>query len=198
MRSSTPGLRRKDAALRLSIPSNGFAISARAAWAPLNEACNSRGPDTNKKLEVAALVDLANRVFSDRNALAGNIEGSDDAKAIEDIIRVGTSAGGARAKAILAWNEKTGEFRSGQITAGEGFTYWLMKFDGVSDNRDREFADPQGFGLIEYAYHLMATDAGVEMAPCRLHREGGRAHFMTKRFDRTDAGEKLHMHRSRP
>ncbi|MEQ1928970.1 MAG: type II toxin-antitoxin system HipA family toxin [Parvularculaceae bacterium] len=168
-------------------------IGARGMGALEFEPAILGSPTRNKKLEVAALVDLANRVLIDRKALTGTLEGTHDEKAIEDIIRVGTSAGGARAKAILAWNEKTGEFRSGQITAGEGFTYWLMKFDGVSDNRDREFADPQAFGLIEYAYHLMATDAGVEMAPCRLHREGGRAHFMTKRFDRTDAGEKLHM-----
>ncbi len=146
-----------------------------------------------KKLEVAALVELADKVLNDRKALTGTLDGQHDAKAIEDIIRVGTSAGGARAKAILAWNEKTGEFRSGQVKADDGFTYWLMKFDGVSGNRDRELADPQGFGLIEYAYHLMAVDAGIEMTPCRLHREGGRAHFMTKRFDRTDDGEKLHM-----
>ena len=94
---------------------------------------------------------------------------------------------------ILAWNEETGEFRSGQVGAGKGFTYWLMKFDGVQGNRDREVADPMGYGLIEYAYHLMAVDAGITMSECRLHREGGRAHFMTKRFDRTDGGAKLHM-----
>jgi serine/threonine-protein kinase HipA len=168
-------------------------IGARGMGALEFEPAILGSPARGRKLEVAALVDLANKVLNDRKALAGTLGGTQDAKAIEDIIRVGTSAGGARAKAILAWNEATGEFRSGQVKADEGFTYWLMKFDGVSGNRDRELADPQGFGLIEYAYHLMALDAGVEMAPCRLHREGGRAHFMTKRFDRTDQGEKLHM-----
>jgi serine/threonine-protein kinase HipA len=168
-------------------------IGARGMGALEFEPAILGSPTRTKKLEVAALVDLANKVLNDRKALTGTLEGTLDAKALEDIIRVGTSAGGARAKAILAWNEMTGDFRSGQITASEAFTYWLMKFDGVSGNRDRERADPQGFGLIEYAYYLMAIDAGVEMAPCRLHREGGRAHFMTKRFDRTDAGEKLHM-----
>ncbi|MGE0184130.1 MAG: type II toxin-antitoxin system HipA family toxin, partial [Parvularculaceae bacterium] len=168
-------------------------IGARGMGALEFEPAILGSPTRSKKLEVAALVDLANRVLSDRHALAGNLEGSDDAKAIEDIIRVGTSAGGARAKAILAWNETTGEFRSGQIPADDGFTYWLMKFDGVAGNKDRELADPQGFGLIEYAYYLMAKDAGLNMMECRLHREGGRAHFMTKRFDRLDAGEKLHM-----
>ncbi len=168
-------------------------IGARGMGALEFEPAILGSPTRGRTLEVAALVDLANRVLNERKALAGTLGGTQDAKAIEDIIRVGTSAGGARAKAILAWNETTGEFRSGQVKAGEGFTYWLMKFDSVSGNRDRELADPQGFGLIEYAYHLMALDAGVDMAPCRLHREGGRAHFMTKRFDRTDAGEKLHM-----
>ena len=111
----------------------------------------------------------------------------------DNILRVGTSAGGARAKAILAWNPVTGAFRSGQVEAGSGFEYWLMKFDGVSNNKDRELADPKGFGKIEYAYFLMASAAGIEMAPCRLHHEGGRSHFMTKRFDRTPTGAKIHM-----
>lgn len=146
-----------------------------------------------RKLEIAALVALANQVLDERTRLSGKFSGTDDAGVLEDILRVGTSAGGARAKAILAWNEQTGEFRSGQLPAGDGFTHWLMKFDGVEGNRDREVADPLGYGLIEYAYSLMATAAGVEMSECRLHREGGRAHFMTRRFDRRDDGEKLHM-----
>jgi serine/threonine-protein kinase HipA len=149
-------------------------------------------PNTSRQLEIDALVRLANRVLDERVGLSGKLSGDDDAKVIEDIIRVGTSAGGARAKAILAWNETTGEFRSGQVPASEGFTHWLMKFDGVSGNRDREVADPLGYGLIEYAYYRMALAAGIEMMDCRLHREGGRAHFMTRRFDRTPKGEKLH------
>ncbi|HZZ31007.1 MAG TPA: type II toxin-antitoxin system HipA family toxin [Phenylobacterium sp.] len=148
---------------------------------------------TSKPLKIDALVDLANRVLAQREGLGGAFNGADDRDTINDILRVGTSAGGARAKAILAWNEATGEFRSGQIPASEGFTYWLMKFDGVTDNRDKEVADPLGFGLIEYAYHLMAVDAGIVMTQCRLHYEGGRSHFMTKRFDRTERGQKLHM-----
>jgi serine/threonine-protein kinase HipA len=152
------------------------------------------GPPTERNtIEIAALVQLATRVLDERISLAGKLSGADDAQVIEDIIRVGTSAGGARAKAILAWNEETGEFRSGQVPARNGFTHWLMKFDGVAGNKDREVADPQGYGLIEYAYHRMAVAAGIEMSECRLHREGGRAHFMTRRFDRTDDGEKLHM-----
>ena len=139
------------------------------------------------------LVALSNRILSDHENLAGHLTGEDDdARDIEVIQRVGTSAGGARAKAILAWNEKTGEFRAGQINAGKGFTHWLLKFDGVDGNKDKELADPKGFGRIEYAYHLMAVKAGIIMMPCRLHEEGGRAHFMTKRFDRTDSGDKMH------
>jgi serine/threonine-protein kinase HipA len=150
-------------------------------------------PAHQRSIEVSALVELANRVLDERIAMHGKFSGIDDARAIGDILRVSTSAGGARAKAILAWNEDTGEFRSGQVQAAAGFTQWLMKFDGVSGNMDKEVADPLGYGLVEYAYYLMAVDAGIEMTECRLHHEGGRAHFMTRRFDRTDAGEKLHM-----
>jgi serine/threonine-protein kinase HipA len=150
-------------------------------------------PRSSRRVDIDALVALANRVLDDRIALEGKLTGDDDAHAIEDILRVGTSAGGARAKAVLAWNEASGEFRSGQAPAGEGFTPWLMKFDGVHGNRDRELADPQGFGRIEYAYHRMARAAGITMEDCRLHEEGGRAHFMTRRFDRTATGGKLHM-----
>ncbi|TVQ28944.1 MAG: type II toxin-antitoxin system HipA family toxin [Wenzhouxiangella sp.] len=150
-------------------------------------------PSASRKIEIASLVDLANRVLDDRIALEGKFSGDDDQQVIEDILRVGTSAGGARAKAVLSWNPETGEFRSGQAPAPEGFGHWLMKFDGVHGNRDRELADPQGFGRIEYAYHLMARAAGIEMEECRLHEEGGRAHFMSRRFDRTAGGDKLHM-----
>jgi serine/threonine-protein kinase HipA len=152
-----------------------------------------RNPGRRKRLEIDALVALANRVLDERIGLAGKLTGEDDSGVIDDILRVGTSAGGARAKAILAFNESTGEFRSGQLPVDRGFSYWLMKFDGVAGNRDREVADPQGYGLIEFAYHLMAVAAGIEMSECRLHREGGRAHFMTRRFDRTADGGKLHM-----
>ncbi len=152
------------------------------------------GPPTQSAaIEVEALVILANEVLDERSKVGGAFSGADDRKAIEDIIRVGTSAGGARAKAILAWNPETNEFRSGQVEAGDGFEQWLMKFDGISNNRDKEIADPQGYGRIEYAYYLMARRAGIEMNPCRLHEEGGRAHFMTKRFDRTTRGGKRHM-----
>jgi serine/threonine-protein kinase HipA len=108
-------------------------------------------------------------------------------------MRVGASAGGARAKALIAWNPETNEVRSGQVKAPEGFGYWLMKFDGVSGNTDRDLADPKGFGAIEYAYSLMAKAAGIRMSDCRLFEEHGRRHFMTRRFDRLPSGKKLHM-----
>lgn len=149
--------------------------------------------DKGGKVDIAPLVDLANRVIAAREELSGVLDGQDDQKALEEILRVGTSAGGARAKAVLAWNEKTGEFHSGQLDAGPGYTYWLMKFDGVSGNADKEVADPLGFGRLEYACYLLAKEAGVDMARSRLHEEGGRAHFMTQRFDRTADGKKLHM-----
>lgn len=147
----------------------------------------------SRRLQIDALVDLANQVLSRHQGMAGVLAGKDDRDTLEEILRVGTSAGGARAKAVLAWNERTGEFRSGQAPADAGFTYWLMKFDGVSNNRDKELADPEGFGLIEYAFSRMAGDVGIDMSECRLHHEGGRSHFMTRRFDRTDSGRKIHM-----
>ena len=150
-------------------------------------------PTSRQNLQVGQLVKLANRVLNSRESLQGEFTGDDDAEAIQDILRVGTSAGGARAKAILAWNEETGEFRSGQVDLPEGFTQWLMKFDGISNNKDKELNDPQGYGRIEYAYYLMALEAGIEMNRCRLHNEGGRSHFMTQRFDRTGENAKLHM-----
>ena len=152
-----------------------------------------RGRSSRHMIEIAQLVDLANRVLGDRAGVAGRFGAGDDRAALQDILRVGTSAGGARAKAVLAWNPRTGEFRSGQVDAAAGFEHWLLKFDGVANNRDRELADPLGFGRIEYAYHRMARRAGIEMSACRLHDEGGRSHFMTRRFDRDQDGRKLHM-----
>ena len=146
-----------------------------------------------KEIDVAKLVALSNQILDQRVSLTGVLTGEDDREAMEDILRVGTSAGGARAKAILAWNPTTQQFRSGQIENAPGFEPWILKFDGVSNNRDKELADPLGFGKIEYAYYRLAVLAGIEMSECRLHSEGGRSHFMTRRFDRTADGGKLHM-----
>ena len=149
-------------------------------------------------VDIAPLVELANRVLNDSRSLTGQITGEDQADALAQILRVGTSAGGARAKAVLAWCEEKGDFHSGQIKAGAGYTQWLFKFDGVSKSGDHGFADPQGFGTLEYACYLLATSAGVDMSRSRLHHEGGRAHFMTQRFDRLGTAEngqseKVHM-----
>ena len=94
---------------------------------------------------------------------------------------------------MIAWNRSTNEVRSGQVPAGEGFEYWLLKFDGVAGNKDKELENPTGYGAIEYAYHKMASDAGINMSECRLFEEHGRCHFMSRRFDRLAGGEKLHM-----
>ena len=146
-------------------------------------------------VNVAELVDLANTALAQKEQLTTRIDptNSDELDAMRDILRVGTSAGGARAKAVIAWNEKNGEVRSGQVKAPPGFGYWLIKFDGVSGNRDKEINDPQGFGKIEYAYHRMALAAGLDMSECRLFEENGRSHFMTRRFDRTADGKKIFM-----
>lgn len=153
------------------------------------------GPKPRKgaKIEIDALVKLASEVLTHRSGLKGSFKGAERAKALEDILRVGTSAGGARAKAVIAWNRETNEVRSGQIAAGDGFEHWLLKFDGVSGNKDKESEDPKGYGAIEFAYHLMARAAGITMSECRLLEENGRRHFMTRRFDRLGNGEKLHM-----
>lgn len=150
-------------------------------------------PKHAKAIDVQALVDLASEILTQRSRVEGSFSTPDREAALQDILRVGTSAGGARAKAVIAWNTDTNRVRSGQVAAGKGFSYWLMKFDGVSGNRDKEQEDPRGYGLIEYAYFLMARAAGIEMSDCRLFQEHGRSHFMARRFDRTDTGEKLHM-----
>jgi serine/threonine-protein kinase HipA len=150
-------------------------------------------PTTAARIEIDALVRLASEVLAQRGAIKADFTGRTRKKALNDILRVGTSAGGARAKAVIAWNRATNEVRSGQIAAGDGFEYWLLKFDGVSGNRDKELEDPKGYGAIEYAYHLMASAAGIAMSECRLLEENGRRHFMTRRFDRPVGGEKLHM-----
>ncbi len=144
-------------------------------------------------LEVRELVRLANEVLAEREAFVTELAENPDEEAMKAILTVGTSAGGARPKAIIAFNEHTGQVRSGQIDAGEGFRQWLLKFDGVSRAGDHGLQDPEGWGAIEYAYAQMAQRAGIEMTECRLLEEGGRRHFMTRRFDRPDGGGKLHV-----
>ncbi|MDX9906809.1 MAG: type II toxin-antitoxin system HipA family toxin [Bacteroidales bacterium] len=145
------------------------------------------------RIQIDKLVDLASEILTHRNNLNVSFREKYKENALRDILRVGTSAGGARAKAVIAWNPSTNEVRSGQLPAGKGFEYWLLKFDGVSGNKDKELEDPKGYGLIEYAYSKMAVDAGITMTGCRLFEENNRHHFMTRRFDRLGNGEKLHM-----
>ena len=155
----------------------------------------AQGPQSRAStpLKIDALVELASEVLTTRRNLQASFANPHKEHALREILRVGTSAGGARAKAVIAWNPATNEVRSGQAKAPPGFEYWLLKFDGVANNKDRDLADPQGFGAIEYAYSLMAEAAGIRMAECRLFEENGRRHFMTRRFDRLDDGDKLHM-----
>jgi serine/threonine-protein kinase HipA len=153
------------------------------------------GPSTqvSAHIQMAALVQLASDVLTQRTTIATSFASEQRRNALEAILRIGTSAGGARAKVVIAWNPNTGEVRSGQIASGDGFEYWLLKFDGVSGNIDKELEDPIGYGAIEFAYYRMATAAGIEMSECRLLEEGGRRHFMTRRFDRSPDGAKIHM-----
>jgi len=144
-------------------------------------------------LEIEKLVNLANQILNEKEKLSGSLTGKNDQKAIEDIIRVGSSAGGARAKAILAWNPDSGKFKSGQLKLPKGFEHWIMKFDGISENSSNPLASPQGYGKIEYAYHLMAVNAGISMSKCQIYSEGGRSHFITRRFDRVTDSGKLHV-----
>ncbi|MDU9403339.1 type II toxin-antitoxin system HipA family toxin [Pseudomonas sp. zfem004] len=149
--------------------------------------------DKAESIQIDALVRLASEVLSDRESIAERLNAHDpsvDDAALQHLIQIGTSAGGARAKAVIAIDGQ-GEIRSGQVTAPPGFEYWLLKFDVAKDSK--LLADSQGYGRIEYAYHLMAKAAGINMTECRLLEEGGRAHFMTKRFDRTAEGEKIHV-----
>jgi serine/threonine-protein kinase HipA len=156
----------------------------------------ARGPraSTTHDIRVDALVELASEVLTNRASLVASLAAGHREAAMRDILAVGTSAGGARAKAVIAWNPRSGVIRSGQLDAGSGFEYWLLKLDGVAGNKDRErLADPQGYGAIELAYAQMARDAGITMTESRLLEEGGRRHFMTRRFDREADGRKLHM-----
>jgi serine/threonine-protein kinase HipA len=145
------------------------------------------------EIQIGQLVELASEILTHRTGLRGSFDDKSREQALRDILRVGTSAGGARAKAVIAWNPSTNEVRTGQLPTGEGFGYWILKFDGVSGNKDKELEDPKGYGLIEYAYYKMATDAGITMSECRLFEENSRRHFMTRRFDRLAGGKKLHM-----
>jgi serine/threonine-protein kinase HipA len=151
----------------------------------------ARGEDEDLHLD--ALVRLAGEALAQRSTFVAELAADPQEEAMRAILAVGTSAGGARPKAIIAYNQATGQVRSGQVEAGDGFRHWLLKFDGVAQAGDHGLTDPQGWCAIEYAYSLMARAAGVEMSECRLLAEHDRRHFMTRRFDRPDEGGKLYM-----
>lgn len=152
----------------------------------------STGTEVNrdKQLEVDQLVELASMAFASKEALDTHFTDQHGEQAIKDILAVGTSAGGARAKAVIAFNPDNGEVRSGQMALPMGFGPWLIKFDGVEFNGDWGVADPAGYGLLEYSYYLTALKCGINMMPSRIFSENGRNHFMTKRFDRDEHGGK--------
>jgi serine/threonine-protein kinase HipA len=147
------------------------------------------GPlSSNISIDVTRMTELAESILSKKQSA---IETASDAT-IAQIMEIGSSAGGARAKAVIAWNENTDEIRSGQIDAGEGFRYWIMKFGGLDNNGDHGVIDKKQYTQVEYAYYLMAKDCGIDMTECRLYQKDGLTHFITERFDRQN-GKKVHM-----
>ncbi len=146
-----------------------------------------------EKVHLGALVDLTSEILADRTALATSFDDVGRERAMAQILKVGTSAGGARAKAVVAWNPATNDVRTGQADAPGGYSHWLLKFDGVEGNRDKELSDPIGYTTIEFAYSQLAGAAGITMPETRLLEENGRRHFMVRRFDRPEAGGKLHV-----
>lgn len=150
---------------------------------------NSEIPEINENVNVSEMVQFASDILAKRESVKLT---ASQKLTYSQLLQMGTSAGGARAKAILAWNEKTNEIRSGQLLLNKDFDYWLMKFDGVKKNGDHGLEDYVEYTLIEYAYYKMATSAGIQMNECRIYSENGNNHFMTKRFDRVN-GKKIHM-----
>ncbi len=152
----------------------------------------ANGPvtDENDTVDIDEMAELASMVLTNREKLVIK----DKEMAYASLLKFGTSAGGARAKAIVAWNPVTGEIRSGQIAKQKGYDYWIVKFDEVEGNGDHGELDSKGFTRVEYAYYLMAKDAGININECRLLEDNNKYHFMTKRFDRDEnTGDKIHM-----
>lgn len=145
--------------------------------------------DINENINVSEMVKFASNVLNKRESITLNAQ---EALTYSQLVQVGSSAGGARAKALIAWNAKTNEIKSGQLNLDKDYDYWLMKFDNVLKNGDHGLEDVPEYTLIEYAYYKMALDAGIQMNECRIYSNNGENHFMTKRFDRVD-GKKIHM-----
>ncbi len=164
-------------------------IGTRGVGALEFEPSTPKGKGTSYAIEIDSLVDVSRRMLQKRETFVVDLE-DDEEKAMIDILKIGTSAGGARPKAVIAYNEKTKEVRSGQARVPKGFEHWLIKLDGVSD---AQFGDTHGYGRVEMAYYMMARDCGIEMMECRLLEEKNRAHFMTKRYDRESGNIKHHV-----
>ena len=164
-------------------------IGTRGMGAIEFEPVNFKSNQTAFTIEMDNLVKITQEVVNNRQDFETNLNG-DEQKALLDILKIGTSAGGARPKAIIAYNEKTGVIKSGQGKAPKGYNHWLIKLDGVSDS---QFGASTGYGRVEMAYYLMAKACEIEMTECRLLEENGRAHFMTQRFDREDGDIKHHI-----
>lgn len=147
--------------------------------------------DLSENVDLDALTKLASEILSEKESIKLKY----DDNMIAQLMQSSSPVGGARAKTLIAWNKETNDIRSGQVNAGPGYEYWLLKFDDIENNKDKdETPDDREYTKIEYAYYLMAKAAGIEMSECRLHKENGRSHFMTKRFDRKGPeGEKIHM-----
>lgn len=147
--------------------------------------------DNNHNVNTSDLFEVAKKVLEGKEETTYDYLDKDS---LSDILRIGTSVGGARAKALIAIkfdsNKKITEIKSGDIIQPEGYSYWLLKIDGANE---KTLGEGEGLGKIEYAYYLLATQAGVEMADSILFEENNRFHFLTKRFDRTDNGDKIHM-----
>ncbi|MDC1205128.1 HipA domain-containing protein, partial [Salibacteraceae bacterium] len=163
-------------------------LGSRSMGALEFETANLARKQSSFTLEMDSLVDIARKMLSQKEGFVSNIDAS-EASAIKELISIGTSAGGARPKAVIAYNKETGEVRSGQAKVSKGFEHWLLKLDGVSDV---QLGDTEGYGRVEMAYYYMALDCGIEMMPSKLLEENGRAHFMTKRFDRGEGNVKHH------
>lgn len=164
-------------------------IGSRGMGALEIEPAHPETGNTSTKIDIASLIKVAEEILSGRKNFKTNVTKHEE-KALLDILKIGTSAGGARAKAVITYNPKSGEIRSGQAKAPKGFTHWLIKFDGVTD---KQFGSSSGYGRVEMAYYLMAINAGIEMTKCQLLEENGRAHFMTQRFDREAGKDKMHI-----
>lgn len=146
--------------------------------------------DINDEIDIDALTKLAADILSAKE----NVHYKKNKNLMAQLMESSSSVGGARAKTLIAWNPKTNDIRSGQVMAGKGYEYWLLKFGDIENNRDKDTnPDDKEYTKIEYAYYLMAVDAGIKMSECKLYEENGRVHFMTKRFDRNSNGEKIHM-----